>query len=86
MSDRQRERLLRELARATEAAYRRGFQQGHESAARGDEIVFDLWKWRFTIPLHRSPSPHGYRSFTAEERLRIEHPTIERVIGRIVSA
>ena len=85
MTDRQRERLLREIARVAEASFRRGFQQGHDTATRGDEIVFELWKWRFKIPLHRSPSPHGYRSFTAEERLRIEHPTIERVIERIVS-
>lgn len=77
--------LIREIARVAEAAYRRGFQHGHDTATRGDEIVFELWRWRFKVPLHRSPSPHGYRSFTAEERLRIEHPSLERVVDRLVN-
>ncbi len=80
-----REQLTREIARVAEASFRRGFQQGHDTATRGDEVVFELWRWRFKVPLHRSPSPHGYRSFTAEERLRIEHPTLERVLDRLVN-
>lgn len=80
-----REQLIREVARVVEAAYRRGFVHGHDTATRGDEVVFDLPAWRAKVPLHRSPSPHGRRSHTAEERLRIAYPAIERVIKRLVN-
>jgi hypothetical protein len=83
MTPRQQEQLLREIARVTEAAFRRGFQHGHNTAARGDELAVDIEKWRFAVPLHRSPSPHGGLALTAEERLRIQHPEIDRVIRRI---
>jgi hypothetical protein len=79
------EQLIREIARVAEAAYRRGFVHGHDTATRGEEVVFDLPAWRAKVPLHRSPSPHGRRSSTAEERLVCQCPAIGRVIERLVN-
>lgn len=79
-----RQRLLREIARATEAAYRRGFQHGHDTAKRGEPLAVDLEAWRFKVPLHRAPSPHGLPATTAEDRLRIEYPQLGRVLARTI--
>lgn len=66
-------RLVRRIAEACEAAYRRGFQQGHDVCRRGDRLAVDLDAWRFGIPLDQAPSPTGDRPTTAVERLDIQH-------------
>lgn len=66
-------RLARRIAEVAEAAYRRGFQQGHDVCRRGDRLVVDLDRWRFEIPLAKAPSPTGDRPTTALERLDIQH-------------
>jgi hypothetical protein len=66
-------RLARRIAEVAEAAYRRGFQQGHDVCRRGDRLVVDLDRWRFEAPLDKSPSPTGDRPTTALERLDIQH-------------
>ena len=75
------EQLLREVARIAEAAYRRGFQHGHDTARRGGELAVHLHLWR-QVPLHRSPSPHGGLGMTSEDRLRLHCPAIDRVLER----
>lgn len=78
-----KKQLLREIARVTEAAYRRGFQQGHEAAASGRHLALELEHWRFKVPLHLSRCPFdGFKS-TAEERLRIEHPHMVEIVERL---
>jgi len=66
-------KLLRRIAQVAEAAYRRGFQQGHDVCRRGDRLVVDLERWRYEIPLDKSVSPVGHRPSTALERLDIQH-------------
>lgn len=66
-------RLVRRIAEVAEAAYRRGFQQGHDVCRRGDRLAVDLEAWRFGIPLDKAPSPTGDRATTAVERLKIQH-------------
>lgn len=73
MTTKERRQLLREIAQIAEAAYRRGFQQGHDVCRRGDRLVVDLDAWRFGITLDRAPSPTGGRPTTALERLGIQH-------------
>jgi len=66
-------RLAKRIAEVAEAAYRRGFQQGHDVCRRGDRLAVDLDRWRFEIPLAKAPSPTGDRPTTALERLDIQH-------------
>lgn len=83
--NRQRRRQLElVIARVAEAAYRRGFQQGHDTATRGQALEVDVARWRFGVPLHRAPSPHGYRETTAADRLRIEEPTLGQALEGLV--
>jgi len=65
-------RLLRRIAEVAEAAYQRGFQQGHDVCRRGDRLVVDLDAWRFGIPLDKAASPKGDRLTTAVERLDVQ--------------
>lgn len=84
MTRQRRRQLELVIARVAEAAYRRGFQQGHDTAARGQALELDVDTWRFAVPLHRAPSPHGYRETTAADRLRIEEPTLGRLLDDLV--
>jgi hypothetical protein len=68
--------LLAEIAAVAEAAYRRGFQQGNEAAARGGALAFDLNRWRFSMPRTQSPEQFGGRIIAAAERLEMEAPGI----------
>lgn len=69
-----RQRLRKFISQCCEKSFRRGFQQGHDSAKRGDDIV-DLERWRFLAPSSESPSPHGTYSSAAIERFDVEcHP------------
>ena len=67
-------RIMREIARAHEAAYRRGFAHGIATAAGHHELEVHIDAWRDEVPLSRSPSPIGGRPMTAEERLEIQAP------------
>jgi hypothetical protein len=75
------DRLLREVA---EASYRRGFQQGHDTAMGEHELTVDLHRWRFDVPLTRSPSPIGHRPTDALERLEIEAPELAARLRRLI--
>lgn len=55
-------------AQCCEKAFRRGFQQGWDSAKRGDVLAVDLVSWRFDVPHDISPSAHGTYSCNSEER------------------
>lgn len=68
--------LLRRVAEVAEAAYRRGFQQGHDVCRRGDRLAVDLDAWRYGIPIDRAPSPTGDRPTTAVDRLEVHHPEL----------
>jgi hypothetical protein len=71
------EAIIAEVAAVAEAAYRRGFQQGHEAAGRGDELAFDIYRWRFSMPRSKSPEQlYGGRIVPSMERLRIEAPRL----------
>jgi hypothetical protein len=76
-------KLLRRIAEVAEAAYRRGFQQGHDVCRRGDRLVVDLDAWRYGIPLDKAPSPTGDRPTTAVERLDIQdHELVAELLMR----
>ena len=83
MKPRERKQLLREIARCVEAAYRRGFHQGHEAGAAGRRLALELEHWRFKVPLHLSRIPFDGFLSTAEERLQIEHPHIVDIVDRL---
>ena len=69
-----RDRLRKFMSQCCEKAFRRGFQQGHDSATRGDEVV-NLDDWRFFAKACDSPSPHGTYHSTAVARFDLEcHP------------
>lgn len=62
-----RSRLRKYISQCCEVSFRRGFQQGHDSAVRGDKTV-DLQFWRFEIASDWSPSPHFTYTSDAENR------------------
>ena len=59
------------IARMAEKSFRRGFQQGWDSAKRGDSVC-DLVDWRFSTDLDVSVSPHDSYHSTSEHRLFVE--------------
>jgi hypothetical protein len=63
--------IFRLLARVAEKSFRRGFQQGYDSRARGDKVC-DLYDWRFCIDLDYSVSPHGTYHSGSAERMEME--------------
>lgn len=65
--------LLRMIAMCCEKSYRRGFQQGWDSQARGDKVC-DLERWRFGVGLEVSVSPHDTYHDTSLQRLKTEIP------------
>jgi hypothetical protein len=69
-------RIRKYISQCCEKSFRRGFQQGYDTAIRGDAVV-DLEKWRFMTPSDESPSPHGTYSSTAEERFDMECSPLE---------
>lgn len=74
---RTRQKLVRVMARISEASYRRGFQHG---VVIGDRRCVDPADLRFNRSLDRSPytdSPRG--GHTAIERLFMEHPELWEV-------
>jgi hypothetical protein len=78
------DQLLRELARMTEAAYRRGFAHGHATAEGHHDLLVHLDAWRFKVPLDRSPSPIGGRPMGSEERLEAQAPALVRRLRRLL--
>ena len=71
-----RKRLRKYISQCCEKAFRRGFQQGHDTALRGDAVV-DIVSWRFDTPSDQSPSPHGTYSTDSESRFDMECGTQE---------
>jgi len=84
MTDADHDRLLRELSRVTEAAYRRGFAHGHAAAEGHHEVVVHLDAWRYRVPLDRSPSPIGGRPMGSEERLEAQAPALVKRLRRLL--
>lgn len=84
MNTKQQERLIRHIARIAERAYRRGFQHGHDDARRGDRLVVDLYRWRFTQSADQAISPTGDRAITAVERLDIEEPALDVLLDELL--
>lgn len=74
MSADQREAVVRLMARAAEAAYRRGAQQSVTIAAnRRDDIRAELHDWRYGLSLDDAPWLDDCRKETSVARLFIEH-------------
>ena len=76
LDDDTKKRLRKFVSQCCEKAFRRGFQQGFDSAQRGDEVV-DLIRWRCLVRSDQSPSPHKNDHYTcsAIERFDLEcHP------------
>jgi hypothetical protein len=70
----QREAVVRLMARAAEAAYRRGAQQGVMlTANRPDDMRTDLHDWRYGLSLDDAPWLDDCRKETSVSRLFIEH-------------
>jgi len=84
VNTKQRQRLVRHIARIAERAYRRGFQQGHDVARRGDRLVVDLYRWRFTQSADQATSPTGDRVTTAVERIDIEEPSLDVLLDELL--
>lgn len=78
------DRILREIARVAEAAYRRGFAHGHDAAGGRRELVVDVDAWRHRVPLTRSPSPIGGRPTSSVERLEVEAPDLAARLRRLI--
>lgn len=68
LPDAMKANLRKFIAQCCEKSFRRGFQQGFDSAQRGDALAVDLLSWRFNEPSASSPSPHGTYSCSSEER------------------
>jgi hypothetical protein len=83
MTERQRQRLLREIARIREGTYRAGFERGFDTAVSGEPLEVDLSLWR-KVPLTRSPSPHGGRATSAEDRLLDDFPSLPAVLATVL--
>jgi hypothetical protein len=75
--------LLAAIARVSEASYRRGFQQGHDTAMRREELAVQLEQWRFGVSLDWSPSPHDICKSTAVDRLLMEHAALQSTLREL---
>ena len=84
MTNRKREKFIRYIAQITERAYRRGFQQGHDVATRGDRLVVDLCRWRFNQSPDKAASPTGDKPTTAVERLHIQEWELDERLDELL--
>lgn len=99
MTKTERRKLLVEIARAAERAYRRGFQQGFLVAQRqfaGQEpdspipTYGEVHDWRFNRPISKAIEPPGSldagarRSIVARLRCEINYET-ERLIQELLT-
>lgn len=76
----QKRRLVRLLARVAETSYRRGFQQGHQVASGGRSLAIDPYTLRFARSLDKSPCPDtGSPTFSALDRLFLECRELEEI-------
>lgn len=69
------DRLTRQVARAVEAAYRRGVGHGYVAGTERRVLEVDLARWR-AIPLARSAPLFGGRAMDAIDRVRLEAPEL----------
>ena len=76
-----KKKLIRLMARISEASFRRGLQHG--AATGGDALPvrpgLNLAKYRFLSSLDVSRSPHGKLKHTAVERLQIEYAVLRDI-------
>ena len=70
LDDKTAHKLIVLMARISEKSYRRGFQQGYEGT---HPVTVNVADWRFDRSPDKCPSPHGYGTDTAIERLLIEN-------------
>lgn len=83
--DRRADRLVAHIAIVAEAAYRRGFQQGHDAVHRGEHLAWDLESWRFLMPRDQSPEQLHGRVVPAVDRLRSQSPRIDALVRAAIS-
>jgi hypothetical protein len=69
LDDKVKRKLITLMARISEKSYRRGFQQGFE---QNHPVTVNVMKWRFDRSLDSSPSPFGYSTDKAINRLKYE--------------
>jgi len=80
VTDAQRETIVHLLARASEMAYRRGFQQGESiGRRRPEDIRADIAEWRYGPSTDDSPWADGARIETATDRLFTENKHLRRL-------
>ena len=72
LSNSDRKKLNRLIARIAEAAYRRGAQHGAHLHQNGG-IARDVVDWRFNASLDAAPWLDGSNGQTSIERLHMEH-------------
>lgn len=64
---------MADAAIVAEGAFRRGFHQGYEAGRRGDDLAFELLRWRFAFNPANSPEQLGSgRTIPAVDRLRMQ--------------
>ena len=78
LSDKDRKKLNRLMARIAEAAYRRGAQHG-AYLQENDGIARDLVKWRFNRNLDAAPWLDGSNGQTSVDRLHMEHGVLSDI-------
>lgn len=80
ITDRQRDAIVTLMARASERAYRRGFQQGESIGRRRPEDVrADLSAWRYGYSTDDSPWADAARIETSADRLFCENTNLHRL-------
>ena len=79
------DRLVAHIAIVAEAAYRRGFQQGHDAVHRGEQPAWDVESWRFLMPRDQSPEQLHGRVVPAVDRLRMQQPRIDELVRAAIS-
>lgn len=79
LSDADKRRVLKLMARAAENAYRRGFQQGATIATqRPQDLPPDLHAWRYGATLDVSPWADSRNRERSVARLLSEAPQLRR--------
>lgn len=76
-----KKKLIRLMARISEASYRRGFQQGVVfKEERPKTITNDLWKWRFEQSLDKAKGGDGFNGvLKSQERLFLEYGELREI-------
>ena len=79
------DKIIDLIARESERAYRRGFQQGKVIGPQVDEAAIHLWRYRASLA--KAPTPETGKPITgfetARDRLECECPSIVGEVARI---